>query len=80
MYRTQRKSKGVAYLDVNPFLLLEFLVLAHQTLFRTDRRHDGTVNVLVVKTDVLCLLDLKIGPVGLQGVSGRAARVTVPDT
>jgi hypothetical protein len=39
MYRTQRKSKGVAYLDVNPFLLLEFLVLAHQTLFRTDRRH-----------------------------------------
>jgi len=39
MYRTQRSSKGVAHLDVDPFLLLEFLILAHQPLFRTDRRH-----------------------------------------
>jgi hypothetical protein len=60
----------VADLDVDPFLLLEFLVLAHQTLFRTDRRHDGYRKYLVVKTDVLCLSESKIGLVGIQGVSG----------
>lgn len=70
MYRTQRSSKGVAHLDVDPFLLLEFLVLAHQTLFRTDRRHDGYRKFLVAKTDVLCLSESTIGMLGIQGVQG----------
>ncbi len=39
---SSESGANVPYLDVNPFLLLERLVLAHQTLLRCRRgRHDG---------------------------------------
>jgi len=53
--------KGVPYLDIDPFLLLEALVLAHQTLFR---RHDCDVKCArVVKTGVGFVSDSEIDSV-----------------
>lgn len=57
--QTNKKiCRSVPYLDIDPFLLLEALVLAHQTL---SRRHDCDVKCArVVKTGIVFVSESEI--------------------